>query len=217
MKCCVIKTYVLGLYIFMLWLIVIFHYKSRLGILTNDELIFYLYKTAATHKLAHIYITLPLFRLQAKMGYKEGMGLGKEQQGRTEIVEASNQRGRRGLGLRIRGLEPSKEVDWNFELEEVKVVHLRWNNETLVTGSLFVKPVDFKLYWPFKLKFYFQIIEKEEISWIPTCAEPVPNIEIMRKWKEVGKVSVSPDASFTYPYVTSVYRNHKMSFFFRKS
>lgn len=57
------------------------------------------------------------------MGYKEGMGLGKAQQGRTEIVEASNQRGRRGLGLRIKGLEPSREVDWNFELEEVKVVY----------------------------------------------------------------------------------------------
>ena len=58
------------------------------------------------------------------MGYKEGKGLGKEQQGRTEIVEASNQRGRRGLGLKISGLEPSKEVDWNFEVEEVSVLYI---------------------------------------------------------------------------------------------
>lgn len=98
-----------------------------------------------------MYIALSLFHLQAKMGYKEGMGLGKAQQGRTEIVEASNQRGRRGLGLRIKGLEPSREVDWNFELEEVKVVYWGETNEPLVTSSLIVRPFDFELYWFTKL------------------------------------------------------------------
>ncbi|XP_022331007.2 cap-specific mRNA (nucleoside-2'-O-)-methyltransferase 1-like [Crassostrea virginica] len=94
-------------------------------------------------------------RMMAKMGYKEGKGLGKEQQGRTEIVEASNQRGRRGLGLKIRGLEPSKEVDWNFEVEE--------------------------------------IIEKEEVVWLPTCSEPVPSVEAMRAWQVVGQKKLSID------------------------
>lgn len=200
----------------------------------------YIFITLQLHSnLFCMYITLSLFHLQAKMGYKEGMGLGKAQQGRTEIVEASNQRGRRGLGLRIKGLEPSREVDWNFELEEVKVVYWGETNEPLVTSSLIVRPFDFELYWFTKLKFYFQIIEKEEISWIPKCGEPVPSIEIMRNWKVVGKVWESPDASFTHlyihllirpciyssvhtftlPYITSevVYINDKMSLFSRKS
>ncbi|XP_064623384.1 cap-specific mRNA (nucleoside-2'-O-)-methyltransferase 1-like [Lineus longissimus] len=55
----------------------------------------------------------------AKMGYKEGKGLGKHGQGRTEIVEASKQRGRRGLGLHIDGFEPAEDVVWNSEMEEI--------------------------------------------------------------------------------------------------
>lgn len=53
------------------------------------------------------------------MGHKEGEGLGKHGQGRTQIVEASNQRGRRGLGMVIPGLEPAN-VDWDFSKEEVR-------------------------------------------------------------------------------------------------
>ncbi|ESO94138.1 hypothetical protein LOTGIDRAFT_161337 [Lottia gigantea] len=52
------------------------------------------------------------------MGYKEGKGLGKFGQGRTEIVEASKQKGRRGLGLFLDGLE-AEDVEWNFDLEEI--------------------------------------------------------------------------------------------------
>ncbi len=54
------------------------------------------------------------------MGYKKGEGLGKNRQGRTQIVEASAQRGRRGLGLTIGGFEPSN-IQWKFEDEEVSV------------------------------------------------------------------------------------------------
>lgn len=53
------------------------------------------------------------------MGYKEGTGLGKHAQGRVEIVEASLQRGRRGLGLTIKGLEPSADVEWSEENDKV--------------------------------------------------------------------------------------------------
>ena len=53
------------------------------------------------------------------MGHKEGSGLGKHGQGRTQIVEASQQRGRRGLGMVVSGLEPTEDIDWDFTKEEV--------------------------------------------------------------------------------------------------
>ena len=52
------------------------------------------------------------------MGYEKGKGLGKHGQGRVEIVGASKQRGRRGLGLTLRGFEPS-DVLWDYEKEVV--------------------------------------------------------------------------------------------------
>lgn len=59
-------------------------------------------------------------RMMAKMGYKSGTGLGKAGQGRIEPVELSTQRGRRGLGLRIPGLDAASE-QWDPSLEEIKV------------------------------------------------------------------------------------------------
>lgn len=38
-------------------------------------------------------------RMMSNMGYKPGKGLGKFEHGRTAPVEASTQKGRRGLGL----------------------------------------------------------------------------------------------------------------------
>ena len=52
------------------------------------------------------------------MGYKEGTGLGKHSQGRVEIVEASKQKGKRGLGMRVKNFEAS-DVQWDEEKEEV--------------------------------------------------------------------------------------------------
>lgn len=49
------------------------------------------------------------------MGFREGEGLGKFGQGRKEIVEASTQRGRRGLGLTLQGFQGELNVDWRDE------------------------------------------------------------------------------------------------------
>ena len=54
-------------------------------------------------------------RLMSQMGYKKGKGLGKNESGRVDIVEASNQRGRRGLGMRIEGLEANVNATWEEE------------------------------------------------------------------------------------------------------
>lgn len=54
------------------------------------------------------------------MGHQIGTGLGRYGQGRVNIVEASKQRGRRGLGLQLTGLETSSDVQWQSEEENVR-------------------------------------------------------------------------------------------------
>lgn len=62
------------------------------------------------------------------MGFKEGEGLGKFGQGRKEIVEASNQRGRRGLGLTLQGFQGDLNVEWQ---DEPEVLQHYWRVITL--------------------------------------------------------------------------------------
>lgn len=57
------------------------------------------------------------------MGYKAGEGLGKFGQGRSEIVEASKQRGRRGLGFEIEGLQ-ADDVEWVETEKEVQFAEI---------------------------------------------------------------------------------------------
>ncbi|XP_065649682.1 cap-specific mRNA (nucleoside-2'-O-)-methyltransferase 1 [Hydra vulgaris] len=59
-------------------------------------------------------------RMMSKMGYAKGKGLGKNETGRVNIIEASNQRGRRGLGLKLDGLDAKPDASWEVE-EEIMV------------------------------------------------------------------------------------------------
>ena len=58
------------------------------------------------------------------MGYSEGKGLGRNEQGRVDIVESSKQRGRRGLGLQLEGLEADEDAKWLLDEEEVRILLL---------------------------------------------------------------------------------------------
>ncbi|XP_026887386.2 cap-specific mRNA (nucleoside-2'-O-)-methyltransferase 1 [Electrophorus electricus] len=65
-------------------------------------------------------------KLMAKMGFKEGEGLGKFGQGRKDIVEASTQRGRRGLGLSLQSFEGELNVEWQDEPEPNAFEEVTW-------------------------------------------------------------------------------------------
>jgi hypothetical protein len=58
--------------------------------------------------------------MMSKMGHKSGKGLGKKAQGIIEPVGISKQKGRRGLGLILEGLE-EETVQWDESREHVVV------------------------------------------------------------------------------------------------
>lgn len=65
-------------------------------------------------------------KLMAKMGFREGEGLGKFGQGRKEIIETSNQRGRRGLGLILKGFEQELNINWRDMPEATAYEEVDW-------------------------------------------------------------------------------------------
>lgn len=58
--------------------------------------------------------------MMEKMGYKKDTGLGKLGQGRVAPIEASHQKGRRGLGMRLDDLDKAA-VKWDPAIEDISV------------------------------------------------------------------------------------------------
>ncbi|KAK2554252.1 Cap-specific mRNA (nucleoside-2'-O-)-methyltransferase 1 [Acropora cervicornis] len=61
-------------------------------------------------------------RQMESMGFEQGRGLGRHGQGRADIIEASQQRGRRGLGFKVEGFD-DKDFTWEEEDEVEFVEH----------------------------------------------------------------------------------------------
>lgn len=62
----------------------------------------------------------PSLRMMEKMGYRKDTGLGRLGQGRVEPIEASQQRGRRGLGMRLDDLDQAA-VKWDPSIENLQI------------------------------------------------------------------------------------------------
>ena len=59
--------------------------------------------------------------IMAKMGYTAGKGLGREEQGRTEALKPSDQKGRRGLGYTLADVVISEDLKWSSFQESMYV------------------------------------------------------------------------------------------------
>lgn len=59
-------------------------------------------------------------RMMKMMGHKDGTGLGKYEQGLREPIEASNQKGRRGFGLKLDDLDTAADK-WTPDMEQINV------------------------------------------------------------------------------------------------
>uniref|UniRef100_A0A665T9Y8 Cap-specific mRNA (nucleoside-2'-O-)-methyltransferase 1 n=1 Tax=Echeneis naucrates TaxID=173247 RepID=A0A665T9Y8_ECHNA len=113
-------------------------------------------------------------KLMAKMGFREGEGLGKFGQGRKEIVEASTQRGRRGLGLMLQGFQGELNVDWQvLVISDMIFIHL--------SCCLSDQPS-----------------AMEKVDWFPECTTETPDADELRDWMTLGirKLKIEDETEF---------------------
>lgn len=75
-----------------------------------------LYVRLITHQSLH-----SICFFQAKMGYKEGQGLGKANQGLVSHLEVNNKQDRRGLGFQKPVHQILENVNWDISTETVRV------------------------------------------------------------------------------------------------
>ena len=78
------------------------------------------------------------FLLKESMGFEQGRGLGRYGQGRADIIEASQQRGRRGLGFRVEGFD-DKDFTWDEEEEVCTDILILVNNVSLINNTSNIK------------------------------------------------------------------------------
>lgn len=131
------------------------------------------------------------------MGFREGEGLGKFGQGRREIVEASTQRGRRGLGLTLKGFQGELNVDWQDEPEVPGTAHLL-PSATMQIPALCVSSV---------LPFPSQPSAVEEVTWFPESSTEMPDAEELADWMTVGEVCfplICTIPSVHFPYLSRI-------------
>lgn len=127
------------------------------------------------------------------MGFREGEGLGKFGQGRREIVEASTQRGRRGLGLKLQGFQGELNVDWRDEPEVNTFCCFYSVNSELFTHTVWIHyDVDMTYcFLPCFLLFLFvQPSAIEKVDWFPECTTEIPDSDELREWMTLGQVSI---------------------------
>ncbi|KAJ8787543.1 hypothetical protein J1605_022858 [Eschrichtius robustus] len=131
-------------------------------------------------------------KLMAKMGFKEGEGLGKYSQGRKDIVEASNQKGRRGLGLTLQGFDQELNVDWRAEPERKMIIE----DETEFCGEELLHSV-------LQCKNVFDILDGEEMRRARTRANPYEMIRgvffLNRAAMKMANMDFVFDRMFTNP------------------
>lgn len=122
------------------------------------------------------------------MGFREGEGLGKFGQGRREIVEASTQRGRRGLGLTLQGFQGELNVDWRDEPEVEQQIRTFQSIFSLPIEELFSQICVLTLWLCTCLSVQPSAVEK--VEWFPECTTEMPDSDELKEWMILGKVTV---------------------------